>query len=65
MKKTIPTLFSMLSILSIPFLASCSGWVIQPGPLNPPTPFLPPTNTPSIFTATPVVIQSAKVLTGK
>ena len=30
--------------------------LFQPGPYNPPTPFLPPTNTPSIFTATPVVI---------
>jgi len=49
MKKTIPALLLMLT------LASCNGWVIQPGP-NPPTPFLPPTNTPSIFTATPVVI---------
>ncbi len=37
-------------------LASCNGWVIQP-PGNPPTPFLPPTQTPSIFTATPVVIN--------
>jgi hypothetical protein len=50
MKKTLPLLLLML------FMASCSGWVIQPGPFNPPTPFLPPTNTPSIFTATPVVI---------
>ena len=40
-------------------LSACSGWVIQPLPFNPPTPFLPPTNTPSIFTATPVVIGAA------
>lgn len=53
MKKTIP----MILLMSL--LASCSGWVIQPGPFNPPTPFLPPTNTPSIFTATPVVIGVA------
>ncbi len=53
MKKTIPALLLML------LLASCNGWVIQPGPFNPPTPFLPPTNTPSIFTATPVVIGVA------
>ncbi|HSB00252.1 MAG TPA: hypothetical protein VLE49_06350, partial [Anaerolineales bacterium] len=53
MKKTIPVILAML------LLASCSGWVIQPGPFNPPTPFLPPTNTPSIFTATPVVIGVA------
>lgn len=50
MKKTILMLLTML------LLASCNGWVIQPGPFNPPTPFLPPTNTPSIFTATPAVI---------
>ncbi len=53
MKKTIPTILLML------LLASCNGWVIQPGPFNPPTPFLPATNTPSIFTATPVVIGVA------
>lgn len=50
MKKTIPAILLML------LLASCNGWVIQPGPFNPPTPFLPATSTPSIFTATPVVI---------
>ena len=53
MKKIMPT------ILLMPLLASCSGWFIQPGPFNGPTPFLPPTNTPSIFTATPVVIGGA------
>ncbi|HUE98550.1 MAG TPA: hypothetical protein VMN99_04805 [Anaerolineales bacterium] len=53
MKKTT---FTILPMLLIFFVASCNGWVIQPGPFNPPTPFLPPTNTPSIFTATPVVI---------
>jgi len=36
-------------------LSACNGWTIQPLPNNPPTPFLPPTLTPSIFTATPVV----------
>jgi len=54
--KTIPTI---LLIILMPFLASCGGWFIQPLPNNPPTPFLPPTNTPSIFTATPVVIGVA------
>jgi len=53
MKKIIP------AILGVLLLASCNGWVIQPGPFNPPTPFLPPTNIPSIFTATPVVIGAA------
>jgi hypothetical protein len=53
MTKNIPILVSML------LLASCSGWVIQPGPANPPTPFLPPTNTPSIHTATPVIIAAS------
>jgi len=56
MKKTIP---AILLMLMTSFMASCNGWVIQRGPFNPPTPFLPPTNTPSIFTATPVVIGVA------
>jgi hypothetical protein len=55
--KKLKTLF--LAILLIPLMVSCNGWVIQPGPFNPPTPFLPPTNTPSVFTATPVVIGAA------
>ena len=37
-------------------LTSCNGWFFQPSPYNPPTPFLPPTNTPSILSPTPVVI---------
>lgn len=49
---------SVLSLAML-FLTSCNGWVIQPGPNNAPTPFLPPTQTPSIFTATPVVIIAA------
>jgi hypothetical protein len=54
MKKIIPALlFAFL-------LASCNGWSIQPLP-NPPTPFLPPTLTPSVFTATPVVIGVTSV----
>jgi hypothetical protein len=53
MKKTIFLILLML------LTASCNGWVIQPGPFNPPTPFLPPTNTPSIFTATPVLIAAS------
>ncbi len=35
-------------------LTSCSGWIIQP--LPGPTPFLPATPTPSIYTPTPVII---------
>jgi hypothetical protein len=50
MKKTI--LFILLALV----LASCNGWVIQPLPYNPPTPFLPPTRTPSIYSPTPVFI---------
>jgi len=46
----------ILLILMAGLLSGCSGWTIQPLPNNPPTPFLPPTLTPSIFTATPVVI---------
>lgn len=50
MKKIVPTV--LLAVL----LTSCNGWVIQPFPGNPPTPFMPLTPTPSIFTATPIVI---------
>ena len=50
MKRIVPT------ILLAALLTSCNGWIIQPFPGNPPTPFLPLTPTPSIFTATPVVI---------
>jgi hypothetical protein len=50
MKRTIITLLITL------LLPSCNGWIIQPLPSNPPTPFLPFTPTPSIFTQTPVII---------
>ena len=53
MKKTIPVI--LLTLLT----ASCNGWVIQPEQFNPPTSFLPPTNTPSVFTATPVVVAAS------
>jgi hypothetical protein len=52
----IKTRFIVLLML---LTASCNGWVIQPGSFNPPTPFLPPTNTPSVFTATPVVVGAS------
>jgi len=45
---------TLLFISSALVLASCNGWVIQPLPQ--PTPFLPPTRTPSIYSPTPVVI---------
>jgi len=35
---------------------SCNGWIVQPLPYNPPTPFLLPTRTPAIFSPTPVII---------
>lgn len=38
---------------------SCNGWFFQSSPYNPPTPFLPPTQTPLIVSATPVVIGAA------
>ncbi|HEY5728791.1 MAG TPA: lipoprotein [Anaerolineales bacterium] len=44
----------LLFILFAIFLTSCNGWVIQPLPQ--PTPFLPPTRTPSIYSPTPVII---------
>ena len=50
MKRNIPALCIIL------FLSACNGWVIQPLPNNPPTPFMPFTPTPSIFTQTPVII---------
>lgn len=53
MKRTTPYILIML------LLASCNGWIIQPLPGNPPTPFLPATQPPSVFTATPVVIGVA------
>jgi hypothetical protein len=50
MKKCFPLILMAFA------LSACNGWTIQPLPNNPPTPFLPATLTPSIFTATPVVI---------
>jgi hypothetical protein len=44
----------ILAIVVALLLSSCSGWIIQP--LPGPTPFLPPTTTPSIYTPTPVII---------
>lgn len=48
MKKIIPVLLFFF------LLSACNGWVVQPLPN--PTPFLPATVTPSIFTATPIII---------
>src|SRR5574338_1197079 len=45
----------VLGSLIVFLLTSCNGWFFQPSPYNPPTPFLPPTRTPSIVTATPSV----------
>jgi len=57
MKRIIPT------ILVTFLISSCNGWVIQPFPGNPPTPFLPLTPTPSIFTATPNISTATITLT--
>lgn len=46
-------------LLSAFLLASCNGWPFQFSPYNPPTPFLPPTQTPLIVSPTPVVIGQA------
>jgi hypothetical protein len=45
----------ILAILFALLLSSCNGWIIQP--LPGPTPFLPPTSTPSIYTPTPVIMR--------
>jgi hypothetical protein len=50
---------AFVALLMSMFLASCNGWIIQPLPYNPPTPFLPPSPTPSIYTQTPVIIGVA------
>jgi hypothetical protein len=59
MKKTFSVILLML------LTASCNGWVIDRGPFNPPTPFLPPTNTPSVLTATPVVSAPSPMATAQ
>lgn len=46
------TLFILFAIV----LASCNGWGVQPLPYDPPTPFILPSRTPSIYSPTPVVI---------
>lgn len=42
------------ALLIILLLSSCNGWIVQPLPQ--PTPFLPFTPTPFIYTQTPVII---------
>lgn len=59
MNKTLTMILLML------LTASCNGWVIDRGPFNPPTPFLPPTNTPSVVTATPVVMAPSPTATNQ
>jgi hypothetical protein len=59
MKKTFPMILLMF------LTASCNGWVIDRGPFNPPTAFLPPTNTPSVVTATPIVNASSPTATAQ
>jgi hypothetical protein len=46
----------ILIFLCAILLSSCNGWVLQPLPYTPPTPFMPFTPTPSVLTGTPVVI---------
>lgn len=59
MKKIFPLI--LLTFLT----ASCNGWVIERGPFNPPTPFLPPTNTPAVVTATPILIAASSTATAQ
>ena len=54
---------SFLLLLMLLITAACNGWVIDRGPFNAPTPFLPPTNTPSIVTATPPVLAASPTVT--
>jgi hypothetical protein len=49
----------VLVLCSVLFLSSCNGWFFQPNGYNPPTPFRPPTQTPSIVTATPASAATA------
>lgn len=42
----------LVTLIAI-ILTSCNGWVVQPLPYNPPTPFTLPTRTPAIFSPTP------------
>lgn len=58
MKKIRLTILLILLMLG---MASCSGWIFRPS--NLPTPFRPPTRTPSIFTATPIVIAPSATAT--
>lgn len=46
----------ILLLLAAITLTSCSGWWVQPLPVNPPTPFILPTRTPAIYSPTPVAI---------
>jgi hypothetical protein len=55
MKKVFLFIFSAL------ILNSCNGWVVQPLPYNPPTPFVPPSSTPAIYSPTPVIIGATFV----
>ena len=48
--------YTLLVLLTI-VLSSCNGWVVQPLPQ--PTPFLPPTRTPSIYSPTPVILGAS------
>jgi hypothetical protein len=52
---------AVLLILSTVVLTSCSGWGVQPLPVNPPTPFVLPTRTPSIYSPTPVSIGPTNI----
>jgi hypothetical protein len=45
----------IIVFLTMFLVTSCNGWFFQSS-YNPPTPFLPPTNTPPIVSPTPVVI---------
>ena len=57
MKKIIPF------ILIVLIATSCNGWTVQPLPYNPPTPFVIPTQTPAVFSPTPVVIGATPTST--
>ncbi len=47
-------LFLFICLMLALVLTACNGWTVRPLPYNPPTPFS--SRTPSIYTATPIIL---------